>query len=214
MVGKFISFEGSDGAGKTTVLKRVLWDLDQQFGSKLVATREPGGNPISEAIRQLIVAKSNTKMDSRTEALLFSAARRQHLVETVLPALAENKLVISDRYVDSSVAYQGAGRQIGEQEVWEMNQFATGGLMPDFTIYLDIPVEVGIERIQEHRQNEVNRLDGEQIEFYQRIRQAYLRLYRKNPERITLIDANQPLKKVVTDVEEACQKKLAIWMKE
>lgn len=142
MVGKLITFEGSDGAGKTSVMNEVVRDFQQQLGDQMLVTREPGGNKISEQIRRIILDRANTEMDYRTEALLYAAARRQHLVETILPALTAGKLILCDRYVDSSVAYQGAGRQIGMQEVAKMNEFATEKLLPDRTIYFDIPVEV------------------------------------------------------------------------
>lgn len=199
MTGKFISFEGPDGAGKTSVLTAVGKILAATLGDQLVLTREPGGNKISEAIRNIILDRQNTEMDARTEALLYAAARRQHLVETVIPALNKGQMVISDRYVDSSIAYQGAGREIGEQAVWNINQFAIDGLEPDLTIYLDIESEKGIARIQNFRQNEINRLDVEALDFHRRVRQSYLRLHQENPERIKLIDASQPLQQVIDD---------------
>lgn len=207
MTGKFISFEGPDGAGKTSVLKKISTKLTAQLGSQLMVTREPGGNPISESIRQIILDRANTKMDARTEALLYAAARRQHLVEQVIPALNAGKVVLSDRYVDSSIAYQGAGREIGTQAVWQMNQFATAGLEPNLTIYLDIEPEVGIKRIKQHRQNEINRLDVEQLAFHKRVRTAYLALFNRYPDRIKLIDASQPFEKVVMAVQQAITQK-------
>jgi len=199
--GKFISFEGPDGAGKTSVLKAIGQELSVKYGDDLVLTREPGGNKISESIRNIILDSANTEMDARTEALLYAAARRQHLKETVIPALESGKIVISDRYVDSSIAYQGAGRSIGEDEVWQMNQFATDGLEPDLTIYLDIEPQEGIQRIKQHRQNEINRLDVEQLAFHQRVRSAYLKLLEQYPGRIKLIDASQPFDEVVAAVQ-------------
>ncbi|WP_137596957.1 dTMP kinase [Paucilactobacillus kaifaensis] len=207
MAGKFISFEGPDGAGKTSVLKKIGTKLEKQLGSQLILTREPGGNPISESIRRIILDRANTKMDARTEALLYAAARRQHLVEQIIPALEDDKVVLSDRYVDSSIAYQGAGREIGTKAVWQMNQFATAGLEPDLTIYLDIEPEEGIKRIKQHRQNEINRLDVEQLAFHKRVRAAYLELFNQYPDRIKLIDASQPFEKVVLAVQKAITQK-------
>lgn len=202
MKGKFISFEGPDGAGKTSVMRQVLTDLTTQLGSdRVMSTREPGGNPISEEIRQVLFDGKNAAMDSRTEALLFAAARRQHLVSELLPGLEAGKVILCDRYVDSSIAYQGAGRGLGEQEVWQINQFAIDGLLPDLTIYLDVPSEVGLARISQHRADEVNRLDQEKLAFHHTVRQAYLRLQAANPQRIKLIDASQPLDRVVADVK-------------
>ncbi|GEL14619.1 thymidylate kinase [Pediococcus cellicola] len=199
--GKFISFEGPDGAGKTTALNKVVTDLTPVLKDKLVVTREPGGNRISEAIRHIILDRKNTEMDDRTEALLYAAARRQHIVETIQPALDENKLVLCDRYIDSSVAYQGAGRQIGTTEVYQMNLFATGGLLPNLTIYFDVPSEVGLQRIMTHRTDEINRLDVEQLSFHQRVRKSYLEIAKAQPQRIKVIDATKSKDQVVQDVE-------------
>ncbi|GEN94778.1 thymidylate kinase [Pediococcus ethanolidurans] len=201
LIGKFISFEGPDGAGKTTALNSVVADLTPQLKNMLVVTREPGGNRISEAIRNIILDRKNTEMDDRTEALLYAAARRQHIVETIQPALNSGKLVLCDRYVDSSVAYQGAGRQIGVDEVYQMNLFATAGLLPDLTIYFDIPSEIGLQRIMTHRTDEINRLDVEQLSFHKRVRASYLKIAEQNPQRIKVIDATQSKADVVSNVE-------------
>ncbi|WP_317767108.1 dTMP kinase [Pediococcus ethanolidurans] len=201
MIGKFISFEGPDGAGKTTALNSVVADLTPQLKNMLVVTREPGGNRISEAIRNIILDRKNTEMDDRTEALLYAAARRQHIVETIQPALNSGKLVLCDRYVDSSVAYQGAGRQIGVDEVYQMNLFATAGLLPNLTIYFDIPSEIGLQRIMTHRTDEINRLDVEQLSFHKRVRASYLKIAEQNPQRIKVIDATQSKADVVSNVE-------------
>lgn len=201
MNGKFISFEGPDGAGKTSVLKAIGQELSVKYGDDLVLTREPGGNKISESIRNIILDSDNTEMDARTEALLYAAARRQHLKETVIPALESGKIVISDRYVDSSIAYQGAGRSIGEDEVWQMNQFAIDGLEPDLTVYLDIESEEGLRRIKTYRTDEINRLDVEALEFHQRVRSSYLKLAKENSDRIKLVDASQPLEQVLIAVK-------------
>lgn len=201
MNGKFISFEGPDGAGKTSVLKAIGQELSVKYGDDLVLTREPGGNKISESIRNIILDSANTEMDARTEALLYAAARRQHLKETVIPALDSGKIVISDRYVDSSIAYQGAGRSIGEDEVWQMNQFAIDGLEPDLTVYLDIESEEGLRRIKTYRTDEINRLDVEALEFHQRVRSSYLKLAKENSDRIKLVDASQSLEQVLIAVK-------------
>lgn len=196
--GTFISFEGPDGAGKTSALRAITTTLQPLLGDRLTVTREPGGNAISESIRSIILDRANTAMDYRTEALLYAAARRQHLAETILPALEAGQLVLCDRYVDSSVAYQGAGRQIGEAAVAKMNTFATDGLLPELTVYFDVPAEVGLKRIQAHRDpRKVDRLDVEKTAFHDRVRAAYLRLQAAEPNRIKLIDATQPPAQVV-----------------
>ena len=199
MKGHFISFEGPDGAGKTSVLKALVDKFQPRLGQRLLVTREPGGDPLSEQLRKLLFDDRNRGMDDRTEALLFAAARRQHVGSVLEPALAAGKVVFSDRYVDSSVAYQGGGRQLGEQAVWDINAFATQGVMPELTIYLDVPSEVGIQRILQKRQNQVNRLDREALSFHHRVRKAYLRLLAQDPSRIQKIDATQPFDKVIAD---------------
>ena len=206
MQGRFISFEGPDGAGKTSVISAIQEWLTQKYGKQAVLlTREPGGNRISEQIRQILFDDHNTNMDARTEALLFAAARRQHIVEDIEPALQAGKFVLSDRYVDSSVAYQGGGRHLGADDIWELNQFAIHGLLPDLTIYLDIPSELGLERISKHRQNQVNRLDREKLRFHQDVRTAYLTLAQRHQKRIQLIDASQPLPTVINMVQKTIQ---------
>ena len=202
MDGKFISFEGPDGAGKTSVIQQIQQQLEDQLGTeKVMYTREPGGNKISEQIRQVLFDGQNTDMDGRTEALLFAAARRQHIVSEIISGLKAGRVILCDRFVDSSIAYQGAGRGLGEKEIWQINQFAIDGLMPSLTIYLDIESEIGLRRIAEHRSNQINRLDKEKLAFHQTVRQSYLKLYKNYPERIKLIDASQPLEKVIEDVK-------------
>ena len=198
MTGIFITIEGPDGAGKTTVIKELNKRLEKEVKVGIVLTREPGGIPIAEKIRQIILDPENTEMDERTEALLYAAARRQHLVERVLPALNQGELVICDRFVDSSVAYQGSARGIGEEEILELNQFAIEGHLPDLTLYLDVPSEVGLARInQGRRATELDRLDKEDLAFHQKVRTGYLGLLDKYPERIHLIDAKEDIEKVV-----------------
>lgn len=148
-------------------------------------------------------------MDARTEALLYAAARRQHLVETVVPALEAGKVVLCDRFVDSSLAYQGAGRGIGVAEVKQMNQFATAGLEPDLTIYLALEPRLGLERIKQNRQDEVNRLDKEALSFYETVYRAYQKLATEN-ERIVTIDASQKLADVIAEVELVLSSKIPV----
>lgn len=210
MRGKFISFEGPDGSGKTSVIGQVQADLEKQLGpDEVMYTREPGGDHISEQIRRVLFDDHNGDMDGRTEALLFAAARRQHLISTILPALQAGKVILCDRYIDSSIAYQGAGRQLGETEVMQINQFAIDGHFPDLTIYLDVDSEIGLRRIAEHRSDQVNRLDREQLSFHRTVRQAYLRLLAQDPQRIKKIHANQPLQQVIADTEVTIHRRFA-----
>lgn len=201
MSGMFITFEGTDGSGKTSVIKAMVRELEEKGKSGYVLTREPGGNRISEAIRNVILDERFTEMDERTEALLYAAARRQHIVETINPALSAGKLVLCDRFVDSSIVYQGAGRSIGTDEIAEMNRFATDGLTPDLTIFLDIEPELGLERIRKNRQDEVNRLDHEKMSFYQTVHDAYLKLAARDSRRIVGVDASRPLEDVILEVK-------------
>lgn len=141
-------------------------------------------------------------MDPWTEALLYAASRREHLVQTVQPAIAAGKVVLSDRYLDSSLAYQGGGRELGVDRIAELNAFATQGQLPDLTIYLDLPVEVGLERIFANRKGKIDRLDEEELSFHQAVRQTYLELVEKSPERIKLVNANQDVQAVIEEVKQ------------
>ncbi|QIL51210.1 dTMP kinase [Weissella coleopterorum] len=210
MVGKFISFEGPEGAGKTSVLKVLMPRLQKQYGSQLLITREPGGtdNPVAEAIRDVVLSPAYPTMDIRTEALLYAASRREHVQKTIKPALAANKIVLSDRFVDSSIAYQGAGRELGMDNVRALNDFALEGFLPDCTVYFNIRPEIGLERIQAHRQNEINRLDLDSIEFHQRVSAGYHQLAQQDPKRIVVIDAEQPLEQVIEDAWQAVNRVL------
>lgn len=204
--GLFISVEGPDGAGKTSVIQELTEKLTKVATSPIVVTREPGGSPLAEKIRHVILDKQNVEMDERTEALLYAASRRQHLVETILPSLEEGKIVICDRFVDSSLAYQGAGRKIGMTEIANMNLFATEGLEPDFTLYLDVDSDTGLRRIYKNRQEDLDRLDAETPEFHQRVRHGYLQILKENPTRIHKVDAKQALGDVVSQSYELiCQ---------
>ncbi|MDB6354431.1 dTMP kinase [Trichococcus sp. K1Tr] len=201
MRGIFITIEGPDGSGKTTALQQVVPRLQQEMNRKVVATREPGGSPIAEKIRSLILDPSHTDMDSRTEALLYAASRRQHLIEKVLPVLESGDVIFCDRFVDSSIAYQGYARGIGEEGIREINQFATEGLEPDVTLYIDVPAEVGIQRIHANLdEREYNRLDQEKLDFHEKVRAGYLQLAKANPERIVVVDGTMSREAVA----EAC----------
>jgi dTMP kinase len=199
--GLFITVEGPEGAGKSTILAELYNQLLQD-GFEVIQTREPGGISIAEQIRGVILNTENTEMDKRTEALLYAAARRQHLVEKVMPALDEGKIVICDRFIDSSLAYQGNARGIGMEEVMNINQFAIEEKMPDLTLYFDIDPEEGLKRIAKHNGREVNRLDLESVEFHTLVREGYLKLIKQYPDRIQMIDASQSKEAVLTDAYE------------
>lgn len=195
--GLFITFEGPDGSGKTTVSTAVCKRL-QEEGYDVVYTREPGGSDIAEQIRRVILDPKNTEMDARTEALLYAASRRQHLVEKVLPALYAGKTVISDRFIDSSLAYQGVGRGIGIDEVYSINQFAIEGHMPDKTIFLNIDAETGLRRINANR-NYLDRLDQESEKFHDKVYEGYKKVIQKYHDRMIIVDASRDVDTVVQD---------------
>lgn len=199
MTGLFISFEGPEGAGKTTVLKEIAERLKAD-GQDIVVTREPGGIPIAEKIREVILDSAHSAMDGKTEALLYAAARRQHLVEKIMPAVAEGKIVLCDRFIDSSLAYQGYARGLGIDEVLAINLFAIEQHMPDCTIFFDVPPAVGLERIWKDRDREQNRLDLEKIEFHDRVYAGYQEVIRRDHERIRVVDAQQSPDRVIENV--------------
>lgn len=191
----FITLEGPEGSGKTTAVKVAVEKL-VALGYEVVQTREPGGTPISEQIRSVILDKSNTTMDSRTEALLYAASRRQHLVEKVWPAIKEGKIVICDRYLDSSLAYQGGARGLGVDNILNINSFATEGTFPDLTLLFDLDPKIGLERISKNANREVNRLDLEKLDFHNKVRQTFLELAKRYPDRYVVIDASKDREEV------------------
>jgi dTMP kinase len=198
--GIFITIEGPDGSGKTTIINMLAENLVEQ-GFDVMATREPGGIEIAEQIRKVILDTSNTAMDPRTEALLYAAARRQHLAEKVKPALEEGKIVLCDRFVDSSLAYQGYARGLGIDEVYSINKFAIEDMMPQLTLYFDISPELGLERINKNKGREVNRLDLENLDFHKKVQEGYMILAERFPNRIVKIDASRELEAVYNEAE-------------
>ncbi|WP_409303603.1 dTMP kinase [Peribacillus sp. SCS-155] len=198
--GMFITIEGPEGAGKTTIIKYIAEFL-QENGFDVAVTREPGGVPISEQIRQVILNKDNTTMDGRTEALLYAAARRQHLVEVVIPALEKGQIVLCDRFIDSSLAYQGFARGLGMDEVFKINQFAIENLMPDLTLFFDIEPAEGLQRIRMSKSREMNRLDLEELDFHQKVREGYFKVIDQSKERFCIIDASQDLAGVLSQTK-------------
>ncbi|MGP4082806.1 dTMP kinase [Pseudalkalibacillus sp. R45] len=204
--GLFITFEGPEGAGKTTIIKQIEQEVSKRM--QVLCTREPGGIDIAEQIRSVILNPENTKMDGRTEALLYAAARRQHLVEKVIPAIEKGKLVLCDRFIDSSLAYQGYARGLGIEEVYSINRFATEDRMPDLTVYFDLSPEVGLSRIEDNEQREKNRLDLEKMEFHKKVQEGYKRVLSMFPDRMVVVNAEQPIEKVYQDVLAVIERKL------
>ncbi len=185
--GLFITFEGPDGSGKSTQM-RMLADKLRSLGYSVVETVEPGGTRIGEQIRRILLDPAHQEMHPRTELLLYFAARAQNVVERILPALAESKIVLSDRYTDSTMAYQGFARALGTEAVHELHRLACQGLQPDLTLCYDIDVETGLRRARERG---VNRMDEQAIEFHRRVREAYLEIARREP-RFRVIDGAPP----------------------
>ena len=206
-MGLFITIEGPEGSGKTTVAKKVVEKLENE-GYKVLYTREPGGVGIAEKIRDIILDVNNTNLDPRSEALLYAASRRQHLVEKVLPALKEGYIVICDRFVDSSLAYQGHARKIGIDEIYDINTFAIDTHWPDITILLDIEPEIGLQRIMKNRQDEVNRLDLEGLNFHNLVHEGYQIIKEKYASRMSLVDGNQSPEVVFDSVYKIIKNKI------
>lgn len=196
MKGTFITFEGGEGAGKSTVLDRVASEL-KRLGYDVLTTREPGGIHIAEAIREVILNTEHTTMDAKTEALLYAAARRQHLVEKVMPALDEGKIVLCDRFIDSSLAYQGYARGLGIDEIYAINQFAIDACMPSLTLWFKLDPSVGLNRIKKNDQREQNRLDLEALNFHEKVYQGYEILAQRFSQRIQPIQAEAAIEEVI-----------------
>ena len=204
-----ITLEGVEGSGKSTLIQ-YLKEFIEGIGKKVIVTREPGGIEISEQIRSVILDTENTKMDGRTEALLYAAARRQHLVERIIPALNEGNVVLCDRFIDSSLAYQGYARGLGIDEVLSINEFAIGSFMPNLTLYLDLDPQIGLSRIRKNKGREVNRLDLEEISFHLKVRDGYEEVIKRFPDRIVRVDANQELDKVFLDTKQILLEKIRL----
>lgn len=204
--GLFITFEGGEGSGKTTVAKMIV-EAFREKGISVMLTREPGGVVIAEEIRDIIVDRKNTNMDPKTEALLYAASRRQHLVEKVAPALREGKIVISDRFIDSSLVYQGIARGIGIEKVYQMNLFATEELMPELTIFFDVSPSIGLSRIRSN-DREVNRLDLEKESFHEKVYEGYQTICQMFPERIRRVDASLSKEEVYQQVLSLIEERL------
>ena len=194
----FVTIEGVEGCGKTTIGKLIVEKL-MSDGYEVIYTREPGGIEIAEQIRKVILDVNNTNMDPRTEALLYAASRRQHLIEKIVPAIKNNKIIICDRFVDSSLAYQGHARGLGIDNVYEINKFAIDTLMPDLTLLFDLDPKLGLERISANKLREVNRLDLEQLDFHTLVREGFSIIQEREPNRVKKVDASKTVEEVFND---------------
>ncbi len=191
----FITFEGPEGSGKSTIIKGVNEYLLKNY--ETLVTREPGGISLSESIRDLLL-NDEYDMDGKTEALLFAASRRVHLVEKIIPALKDGKIVLCDRFIDSSLAYQGFARGLGFDSIFTINKFAIETNMPDLTIYLRLDPKIGLLRKKDNNV-EHNRLDNEEIDFHERVVMGYNKLSEEYPDRIKTVNANQDVEAVLND---------------
>ncbi len=204
-MGYFITFEGGEGTGKTTIINYISKYLENK-GYDVVTTREPGGIDIAEQIRNIILDIKNTKMDYRTEALLYAASRTQHLAEKIIPALKENKIVLCDRYLDSSLVYQGIARGLGIENVLKINMFATE-YMPNITFFIDVKPEICFKRLKDNNR-EMDRLDLEKMDFHNMVYEGYKQIAKMYPERIVSIDGDRTIEEIIKDIKEKVDKLL------
>ncbi|HHU69780.1 MAG TPA: dTMP kinase [Thermoanaerobacterales bacterium] len=197
MKGFFVTIEGPDGSGKTTqieLLTRYLAAKDLDY----IVTREPGGTRIGNRIREILLEKDYTEMTAETETLLYAASRAQHVAEVILPALKKGKIVLCDRFIDASMAYQGMGRGIDIECIRKINSIAVMGIMPHLTILLDIPPSIGLKRKKSHK--EIDRIESEELEFHERVREGYLYLAKKEPKRIKVLDGCRDKKVIYSEI--------------
>ena len=204
-MGYFITFEGGEGTGKTTIINYISKYLNDK-GYSVVTTREPGGIDIAEQIRSIILDVKNTKMDYRTEALLYAASRTQHLAEKVIPALNENKIVLCDRYLDSSLVYQGIARGLGIDNVLKVNMFATE-YMPNITFFIDVKPEICFKRLKDNNR-EMDRLDLENMDFHNMVYEGYKEVAKMYPKRIVSINGDRKIEDILVDIKDRIDKLL------
>ena len=198
--GFFVTFEGIEGCGKSTQA-RLLAESLRNLGLSVLLTREPGGPRISEEIRTILLNKEFNEMNRLTEVFLYMASRAQHTLEWIIPAIEKGQIVICDRYYDSTYAYQGAAREIPEYEIETINTIATTGLKPDVTYIIDVPVEIGLERLHNGTKAEdIDRLESEDIDFHRRVRAGYLKLAKKEPDRVVVIDGTKNIEEIHKDI--------------
>ena len=204
--GIFITMEGPDGSGKSIQIELLRGYLEEK-GYDVIITREPGGTVISEAIREIILNKDFTEMSSMTELMLYASARAQLVSEVIGPAIDSGKAVISDRFVDSSVVYQGIARGLGVDTVYEVNSYAIQGYMPDITFLLDLSAEEGVRRKKD--QKELDRMEQESMDFHRKVVEGYRTLAEKSPDRIIRIDATLPIEEIYDTIRGNVEKALS-----
>lgn len=210
MRGIFVTFEGIEGCGKTTQAKKLANYLRKR-GFNVFETREAGGTEIGEKIREILHDTRNTKMDAMTEVFLFEAARKQHIIEIIKPSLERGEIVICDRFMDATIAYQGYGRGLKKSILRRLNSLATDNIVPRITFLLDMEVDTGLKRA-EKRRNTLNfpfiidRYEAENLRFHERIRQGYLKIAKREPERFVVLDANQDIESIHSIIIEKLEK--------
>lgn len=208
--GRLISFEGSEGSGKSTQISHLATHL-QKIHKEVVTVREPGGTEIGEQIRNIIVHNSKgDEMCAETELLLFAAARAQLVREIIAPALVAGKFVLSDRFLDSSTVYQGIARNLADEPVAQINRFAVGNVMPDITVIIDVPTEVSLSRLKQRVTDLPDRMERENIDFYHKVREGYLILAKNMPERVILVDGTKSVTQVAKTIWEHVQLRLGL----
>lgn len=207
--GLFITFEGPDGSGKTTIIKELYKNLNKRFKNKVVLTREPGGNKniIAESIRNILL-NTDSKISYRAEALLFAASRAQHIDDFIVPSLKKGKIILCDRFVHSSYVYQGIGRKLGIDNIKKINEFAMSNVKPDLTIFLMINPIDALNRIKEDKNREINRLDKEKVNLHKQVYQGYLKLIKsENKNKIFVVDANKSVDEITDEILKFLNKK-------
>ena len=200
MTGLFITFEGGEGCGKSTQIAALKARLED-MGKTVVQTREPGGTALGESVRNLLqYDDAGQGMSPEAELLLFAASRAQHVRELIVPAIAEGQIVLCDRFLDSTTVYQGVARAIDSKKVDTVNQFAIGDTMPDLTILIDLPPEIGLARVHARSDGKLDRMENEAIEFFQAVRQGYLDLAMSEPKRFLVLDGSQSVEELETQI--------------
>lgn len=200
MTGLFITFEGGEGCGKSTQIAALKARLEAK-GKTVVQTREPGGTPLGESVRNLLqYDDAGQGMSPEAELLLFAASRAQHVRELIAPAIAEGQIVLCDRFLDSTTVYQGVARAIDSKKVDTINQFAIGDTNPDLTILIDLPPEIGLARVHARSDGQLDRMEKEAIEFFQAVRQGYLDLAKSEPKRFLVLDGSQSVEELETQI--------------
>jgi dTMP kinase len=214
MAGLFVSFEGIEGSGKSTQVA-LLAQVLRSRGYEITVTREPGGTPLGQVLRRLLLESSSSPLTSSTELLLMLADRAQHIQEIVAPALRANKIVISDRFVDSTTTYQGYGRGVELALLAQLNAFACGGCMPALTLVLDLPVSEGLQRVRQRQSGTqgTDRFEAESVAFHERVRIGYLEIARSDPQRVCILDAARPVEMIHQEILAVVQSRLPILRK-